>query len=342
MRGPEQPSWRLFATVGAPGDEPELVGSETHPYAFVPASKHFKRSGSVKELKRVVQRLQMKPEPFEVTLEGRRIAAVPLTVEGRLHGLWFWSALENVPMHTPPPAGAWVIDLTTYTALGSPEWAEMADIPEEMRGQERHMGAMFAQVDTAKGAEPKALSLIEGKPVGTIFQAEWTVRRRDETRWRAQFHLRIQDVERLGGVHRCALGLSHNIGEIGRTGGRRKLEDLTQRVLRAAREPGEYMALMSAKRLQLIRWQTDPSPEIAWLGVDEEPTPGFHPDDIDEARRILHVETEAEGAISRGEFRVMGIDGEWLPVRVVAERVDVEDEEEGVSVRVFVPHSALR
>lgn len=342
MSGAEQPSWRLIATVGSPGDEPEVVGSETRPYAFVPVSKHFKRSGTLKELQAAIQRVQTKPESFTIITDARRVAAVPLTVEGRLHGLWFWSASESTPVHSPPPAGAWVIDLTTYTALGSAEWAAMADIPEDMRGQERHMGAMFAQVDTAKGKEPKALSLIEGKPVGTTFQAEWAVRRRDETRWRAQFHLRIQDVARNGGVHRCALGLSHNIGEIGRTGGRRKLEDLTQRVLRATREPGEYLALMSAKRLQLIRWQTDPSPELAWLGVDGEPTPGIHPDDVEAARRILHVETEAEGAISRGEVRVMGIDGEWVPVRVIAERVDVEDDEEGVSVRLFVPPCALR
>ncbi|NKW34482.1 hypothetical protein GS942_21365 [Rhodococcus hoagii] len=44
----------------------------------------------------------------------------------------------------------------------------MADIPEDMRGQERHVGAMFAQVDTSKGKEPQALSLIEGKPVGRL------------------------------------------------------------------------------------------------------------------------------------------------------------------------------
>jgi hypothetical protein len=341
VSGSDQSSWLLIATVNEHG-EPEVVGSETRPYSFVPVHKHFKRRGSLRELNATVKRLRLKPQPFDIKLEDRRVAAVPLIVEDRLHGFWFWSALSEVPMHTPPPAGAWVIDLTTYTALGSSEWAEMADIPEDMRGQERHVGAMFAQVDTSKGKEPQALSLIEGKPVGAPFQAEWIVSRRDESRWRAQFHLRIQEVERNGGLHRVALGVSHNIGELDGLRGRKKLADLNNRVLRASREPGEYVALMSAKTSQLIRWLTDPSPEIAWLGVEDEPQPAIHPDDLPEARRILHVDTEAEGGIGRGEVRVRGVDGAWIPIRVIAERVEMEDEEEAVSARVFVPESGLR
>lgn len=341
MSGSDQSSWLLIATVNKDG-EPEVVGSETRPYSFVPVHKHFKRRGSLRELSATVERLRLEPEPFEIKFGDRRVAAVPLTVESRLHGFWFWSALADVPIHTPPHAGAWVIDLTTYTALGSTEWAQMADIPEDMRGQERHVGAMFAQVDTSKGKEPQALSLIEGKPVGASFQAEWIVSRRDESRWRAQFHLRIQEVERNGGLHRVALGLSHNIGELDGLRGRRKLADLNNRVLRASREPGEYVALMSAKTPQLIRWLTDPSPEIAWLGVEHEPQPAIHPDDFPEACRILHVDTEREGGIGRGEVRVRGVDGAWIPIRVIAERVEMEAEEEAVSARVFVSESGLR
>ncbi|MET3642734.1 hypothetical protein ABIC73_004337 [Prescottella equi] len=112
MSGSDQSSWLLIATVNEHG-EPEVVGSETRPYSFVPVHKHFKRRGSLRELNATVKRLRLKPQPFDIKLEDRRVAAVPLIVEDRLHGFWFWSALSEVPMHTPPPAGAWVIDLTT-------------------------------------------------------------------------------------------------------------------------------------------------------------------------------------------------------------------------------------
>lgn len=334
------PSWLLVALFNL-GHEPEVVATEQRPMNFVPASKHFKRRGSLRELDAAIQRLKQDPQPFEVVLDDRRVAARPLTVEGRLHGLWYWSSRADVEMHEPPPAGAWVIDLTTYTALGSAEWAEMADIPNEVRGQERHVAAMFAQVDTSTGKEAHALSLIEAKPIGAPFQAEWIVRRTDESRWRSLFHLRIQGVERNGGVHRVALGLSQNIGELDRMSRRRTLEDVMHVGLRAAREPGEYVALMSAKKLALIRWLTDPSPEIAWLGVAHEATPAIHPDDIDEARRILHVGTSDWGSLSEGTVRVMGVDNRWVHVRARAERVEVENGEEAVAVRVFVPVTSL-
>lgn len=38
----------------------------------------------------------------------------------------------------------------------------------------------------------------------------------------------------------------------------------------------------------------------------------------------------------------MGVAGDWIPIRVIAERVEMEDEEEAVSARVFVSESGLR
>ncbi|NKV33029.1 hypothetical protein GS921_25410 [Rhodococcus hoagii] len=75
MGGSDQSSWLLIATLNEDG-EPEVVGSETRPYSFVPVHKHFKRRGSLRELNATVERLRLEPESFEIKLEDRRVAAV--------------------------------------------------------------------------------------------------------------------------------------------------------------------------------------------------------------------------------------------------------------------------
>ncbi|TXQ22674.1 hypothetical protein FV285_23590, partial [Escherichia coli] len=115
-------------------------------------------------IRSVITGLRRTKEPLDTEYGDRRIIAHPLLVEGRMHAVWLVSVplgLEPPPVHTD--AVAWIIDLTTYTALGSQEWAAMADLPPEHRGQERHIGAMFDQVVMKDGGESRALSLIETK-----------------------------------------------------------------------------------------------------------------------------------------------------------------------------------
>lgn len=312
--------WLLIETFDENRD-PTIVSEGKSPKPFMKLSRMFS-DDRLATIRSVITGLRRTREPLDTEYGDRRIIAHPLVVEGRMHAVW----LVSVPLGMEPPpvhndAGAWIIDLTTYTALGSQEWAAMADLPPEHRGQERHIGAMFDQVVMKDGGESRALSLIETKTVGAGYQGDWIVERRDGSQWRAHFSLRILDVERGGEVHRCSVGVSQNLGEVVQDGPQ-SLVHLEGHYLRMARAEGEHAAIVSLRTLNFIRWVTAASDRIAWKGVAGEPAPAIHPDDLGEA--ILLMRRAESIGRSEGQVRVMGIDGEYLSADVVIEPVTLE------------------
>ncbi|MCT6735384.1 GAF domain-containing protein [Rhodococcus qingshengii] len=331
------PNWLLIETFGG-NKKPTVVGVGGRPVAFIPIDKFFERKGVEEELRRAIVGCIQTRGPWKEISEERHIEAHPLFLGEELHGLWFWSQLRSVPVPEHNDAGAWLIDLTSLTAIGSPEWARMADIPKEFWGQERSVAAMFNQVDTSDQREDSALAKIEQEQAGEEHQGEWHVERQDESKWRAHFSLRIKEVRRgpKNEIHKCSIGLSQNRGEIddSRPDAAPSLAILEHRYLSAIREPGEHHALISMTKLKLIRWVTDPAPGISWQGVASEAPPAIHPDDIPAALAIAKALPSRSG---EGMFRIRTVAGEWLPVPIKANRVELDTETEAAYVRIFLP-----
>jgi hypothetical protein len=319
--GQKNPKWLLVETFDK-NKEPTIVSEGSTPKPFMKLGGLFRDNPDRrKEIRGLIDGLHRTKEPIDKTVGDRRVIAHPLLLEGRLHAVWLLSGPADMEVPRHNDAGAWIIDLTTYTALGSQEWAAMADLPPEHRGQERHIGAMFDQVVMKDGGESRALSLIETKTVGAGYQGDWIVERRDGSQWRAHFSLRILDVERGGEVHRCSVGVSQNLGDVVRDGPQ-SLVHLEGHYLRMARAEGEHAAIVSLRTLKLIRWVTAASDRIAWKGVADEPAPAIHPDDLGEA--ILLMRRAESIGRSEGQVRVMGIDGKYLSAEVVIEPVTLE------------------
>ncbi|RRQ26164.1 hypothetical protein DK926_19385 [Rhodococcus sp. Eu-32] len=320
---PNKPEWLLIETF----DEdalPSVVSVGSVPNRFRPLSSLFSRNEArAKAVIELVKRVRDTGRGINEEGHGRRIIVDPLFLENRLHGAWVWMNSAEIPVPTHAAAGAWIIDLTTHKALGSTEWAEMADIPSEHRGQERHMGAMFGQVDIKDGGENRALSLIETKPIGTDLQGDWNVRRRDGSKWRAHFSLRILEVERSGEIHRCSVGLSQNLGEIGQ-GSPEPLESIEGHYLRLTRPDNEHAAIVSPRNLNFIRWVTEASEFVAWRGVAGEPTPGIHPEDLKDAVDLMRRAENIGRA--EGQIRLMGSDGEYLQANLVISPVALQED----------------
>ncbi|QII09302.1 DUF5593 domain-containing protein (plasmid) [Rhodococcoides fascians A25f] len=316
------PKWLLIEAFDETAD-PTIVSEGTNPKPFMKLGGMFKTPERRKEIRSVIDGLRRTKEPLDVVLGDRRIIAHPLLLEGRLHAAWLLAGPSTMEVPPHNDAGAWIIDLTTYTALGSQEWAEMADLPPEHRGQERNIGAMFDQVVMKDGGESRALSLIETKTVGAGYQGDWIVERRDGSQWRAHFSLRILDVKRHGEVHRCSVGVSQNLGNVVQDGPQ-SLMLLEGHYLRMARAEGEHAAIVSSRTLNFIRWVTAASDRLAWKGVDDEPTPGIHPDDLSEA--ILLMRRAESLGRSEGQIRMMGVDGAYLPCELVIEPVALDGE----------------
>ena len=337
-----QPNWLLIETFGG-GKGPSVISVGNRPVAFIPLEKLMQRSSSIAEVRRAIAGCLNVRGPWVETTDDRHIEAHPLFLGEELHGIWFWSQPRSVPVPPHSETGAWLIDLTSLTALGSPEWASMADIPKEFWGQERSVAAMFDQVGTTDRNEDTALAKIETEKAGQEHQGQWLVSRQDKTQWKAHFSLRIREIRRGpdNAVHRCSVGMSQNLGDVEATTTEAtpSLAVLEHRYLTAMTDPGEFHALVSMKKVKLIRWITAAPPVIAWQGVASESEPAIHPEDLPNVLAAMKVLHQQRG---EGVVRVKTVDGKWLPVPMRADPVMLDSTTTAAFVRVFLPEQAAR
>ncbi|KZM71617.1 hypothetical protein AWN90_02515 [Nocardia terpenica] len=316
------PQWLLIETF-----DDELDGNYTivdwggHPKEFLPLDKAVK--GAAPKIRQAVNLVARSHEPLSATGAGRRVEVYPHFVGDRLHAVQVWSGTEDQIPPDRPLAGSWDINLTTLTALGSPEWAELADIPVDERGQERSLANMFAQVQTDERELRAMKRIIEAVP-GSTHQGIWTVYRPDGRTFRSHFSCRIYEQPADGQLHRVARGVSQTVA----TGGDGRPEPLVlleHRLLEADVPTGEYRALINLSNLRLIRWvHGSPIPDrISWRHVDGEPAPEIHPDD---RRTMIEMAKGLAKSSTTGRLRVRGVDGSWIPIIARASLVAIDQE----------------
>ncbi|MEC3919293.1 GAF domain-containing protein [Nocardia sp. CDC160] len=317
----KSPQWLLIETFGELDGNYTIVDWGGHPKEFLPLDKAVK--GAAAKIRQAITLVARSHEPLSANGAGRQVEVYPHLVGDRLHAVQVWAGTEEQTVPPRPRAGAWDINLTTLTALGSAEWAELADIPEEQRGHERSLANMFAQVQT-DAKELVAMKRIIAAVPGTTHQGIWTVYRRDGAAFRSHFSCRIYEQQIAGTAQRIARGISQEVFA-GPDGQPEPLILLEHRLLEADTPPGEYRALINLRNLRLIRWvHGSPIPdEIAWRGIADQPAPEVHPDDhpimLDMARGLARSSTT-------GRLRMRGVDGSWIPINAHASLVAIDQE----------------
>jgi hypothetical protein len=316
--GEQQAEWLLIETLGWPTEEPTVVHSGGRPRKFQPLAAVLR--GAAPGVRTAIGTMTSTNRPLSVTSRGRRVVAYPHVLDGRLHGIQYWSGRDTDPIPPLPRVAAFWIDLTDLTGLGSDAWAEMADLPLKQRGAPRSVAAMFAQVDTG-GRDISAMRDIITMQSGNAQQGKWRVIRRDGTSFRCQFSCRIYDQPGRDGdpSHRVARGICH-MATLEPESERDVL--LVDQVLETAAAPDEYRALVSLQNLRPIRWvYGSPIPDhIAWQRAPDEPEPAIHPHD---RHIVIAMAKGLEASSTRGQFRVRGIDTAWVRLDARADLVDL-------------------
>ncbi|MFF0494366.1 GAF domain-containing protein [Nocardia sp. NPDC004068] len=330
------PQWLLVETFGELDGNYSIVDWGGQPKEFLPLDKAVK--GAAARIRQAVTTVAHSHEPLSAKDDGgHRVEAYPHFVGERLHAVQVWSGTED---QQPPPrlrAASWDIDLTTLTALGSTEWAELADIPLDERGQERSLANMFAQVQTDE-RELQAMKRIIAAVPGTTHQGVWTVYRRDGASFRAHFSCRIYAQPGADGTeHRVARGVSLEITSSTTDTKPQPLVLLEHRLLEADVPPGEYRALINLRNLRLIRWvHGSPIPDqIAWRRVENEPEPGVHPDD---RRTMIDMAKGLARSSTTGHLRVRGVHGGWIPITARVSLVAIDQETTAGLVKFTIDH----
>lgn len=332
------PEWILFETFGSAS--PTIIYMNRRIDKFAPVKDRIKARGAAESVRAVWSELAAGRDEIHAEAGDRSVHAHALRVDGQLHGFWYWSGRSTPPQR--PRAGAWWINLTTLMALGSPEWAEMAQIPEDQRGAPRSVGAMFGQVSIDEKQAVAMKKIISGA-AGTVHQGVWTVNREDDSGWLASFWCRILEErgESSDETERIARGLSVDTGDVPKElPSAEPLVVLEHRLLEATRDPGTYRALLNVSSLRLIRWVGEDDaapPEIAWMGASNEPKPEIHHED---RARMWEMVEELRTSSPRAQLRVRGLHKPWITIDVLARLVAIDQETTAVLAEIQILDTA--
>jgi hypothetical protein len=314
------PGWLLIETFGWPKEPPSIVNWAGRPRDFVPLGKPL-QPAVVTRVHQAIELIAKTRRPLSVAAAGLRVEAVGHWVDGRLHAVQYWSGRDNDATPPRPRAGSWWIDVTDMTAMASPEYAELSQIPEEFRGHPRSVAAMFSTVTTDPKESLAIKTMVQAEP-GTNHQAVWTVHLPDGSKFRSHFATRYYRQPGHNGEpdHVVCRGVSTEVTMPGLDDEPEPIVLLEHKILESSTRPGEYRALISLESLRLIRWaHGSPVPDrIAWQGAPGQPEPAVHPDD---KRVMIDMAKGLDRSSTSGSMRVRGVDGQWIAIDATANLV---------------------
>ncbi|OZC73925.1 hypothetical protein CH251_12390 [Rhodococcus sp. 06-462-5] len=315
-------SWILIETFG--DEEPSVIGVGSSPKSFVSPRQVLRSSASRNEaLAAVTETLGTGAMVDRLSRDRyRRVLAEPLqTFAGRTHGAWVWLGRRD---ETPPPrdaAGAWHFNLTKSTASGSNDLLDLYRVPQNERETQRALAGAFTRLVTNRDESEAMAKIVQSAP-GTTHQAVWTVRRDDGELRAAHFSCRMIAEDQAAGTEIILRGITHDIGPAGEITIAPPPTILEHRVLEASTKEGEYRALVNLRTLNLLRWyNSEPTPNICWENLPDEPVPAIHPDDVPIAKQMSNALARER---TNGVLRFRTLDGRWKPMKVNAVLVSLD------------------
>ena len=311
--------WLLIEAFGGDGrDEPTVIGKGSTPKRMVPLPLVLGRGRYLDDVRALVARVLTSGKPIHTTSrDGKRqmIGDPLIAFSGRTHGVYAW--VGDLDEQPPPrdPAGAWYFNLTTNKIGGSDDLLDLYGVPPEERRSERVMAEAFTRL-VANADEAAGLAVIVRAEPGVEHQATWTVRRDDGQLRAANFACRsIAEKNADGDTEVILRGITHDIGEAGKTPSAPQPMVLAERVLAAEREPGTHRAIVNLRTLTLLRWVDEPLPGVAWENDSPQP-PAIHPDDLETAKRMSD-DLATESRVSE-RIRLRSTKGSWMDVQAEA------------------------
>jgi Family of unknown function (DUF5628)/Domain of unknown function (DUF5593) len=310
--------WLLVETLG---DEPAVVAQGRQLKNLVPITTFLRRSPYLAAVRTAIgESVQTGQSLTSITPKRDRVIRTEPVVmsDGRVHGVHVWTGPADVEPPERPIPGPLKWDLTIGVATDTREsLANSGKNPDV----EVTFGRAFAEDLPSRELNPnetKVLAMAVKAEAGQTLCSTW-----DLTDWQGQ-------PIRIGFVGRSALesgpdGRDHLIARAMNWRAELKgpvvsADDLAQRILNGLAQAGVHRALVDLNNWTLLKWLDEPATFYDWRGTEAD-RQKVHPDD----QRLMSSMTRefAKGATS-GVLRMRGHDGDWVPVHVTVNRVELE------------------
>jgi Family of unknown function (DUF5628)/Domain of unknown function (DUF5593) len=310
--------WLLVETLG---DEPAVVAQGRQLKNLVPITTFLRRSPHLAAVRTAIaESMQTGQGLTSITPKRDRVIRTEPVVmsDGFIHGVHVWTGPADIEPPELPTAGPLKWDLTLGVATDTRESLAISGKNPDV---EVTFGRAFAEDLPSRELNPnetKVLAMaVKAKP-GLTLCSTW-----DLTDWQGA-------PIRIGFVGRSAMesgpdGRDHLVARAmnWRTelkGPVVSTDDLALRILNGLRQAGVHRALVDLKNWTLLKWLDEPCNFYDWRGADKD-RPHFHPDDTPQ---ISAMTREFNNGTTSRVLRMRGFDGDWVPVHVTANQVELE------------------
>jgi hypothetical protein len=310
--------WLLVETLG---DEPAVVAQGRQLKNLVPITTFMRRSPHLSAVRTAIgESMQTGQSLTSITPKRDRVICTEPVVmsDGRVHGVHVWTGPADVEPPERPTPGPLKWDLTVGVATDTREsLANSGKNPEV----EVTFGRAFAEDLPSRELNPnetKVLAMAVKAVPGQTLCSTW-----DLTDWQGE-------PIRIGFVGRSALepgpdGRDHLIARAMNWRAELKgpvvsTDDLAQRILNGLAQAGVHRALVDLNNWTLLKWLDEPATFYDWRGTETD-RQKVHPDD--EPLMSSMTREFAKGATS-GVLRMRGHHGDWVPVHVTVNQVELE------------------
>ncbi|OBF61019.1 hypothetical protein A5753_19360 [Mycobacterium sp. 852002-51971_SCH5477799-a] len=310
--------WLLVETLGG---EPTVVAQGRQLKNLVPITTFLRRSPYLAAVRTAIaESVQTGQALTSITPKRDRIIRTEPVVmsDGFVHGVHVWTGPAGAEPPERPIPGPLKWDLTLGVATDTRESLLNSGKNPEV---EVTFGRAFAEDLPSRELNPnetKVLAMaVRAKPDQTLCST-W-----DITDWRGESI-------RIGFVARTILepgpdGREHLVARVMNwpselRGPEVSTDILAQRILSGLAQAGVHRALIDLNTWVLLKWLDEPCPFYDWRS-SETGKPRVHPDDHD---LMATMTREFSGGATSRVLRMPGHDGDWVPVHVTVNRVELE------------------
>lgn len=312
--------WLLVETLGS---EPAVVAQGRRTRKLIPISTLLRRSPHLMAIQTAIgETVRAGKGLSSITPKNDRVIRTEVVQmsDGRIHGVHVWAGPPDMEPPERPVPGPLVWDLDTGTASDSPEALENSGWdPRSQASRNRTFADDLPKRDLNPSEAQVLIMAIKREP-GTTLCDSW-----DVTDYRGEsitvgFVARTVVEPQDDGTERLLCRAMNWRGEPDDSSGTQ--DHLAQRILNGLAQPGVHRALVDLSTWTLLKWLDEPAPFFDWrAGLAGDHV--VHPADRPEMARMA---TELTQGVASGVLRMPADrDGNWTPVHVTVNRVELDD-----------------
>jgi Family of unknown function (DUF5628)/Domain of unknown function (DUF5593) len=310
--------WLLVETLGS---EPVVVADGRQTKNLIPISVFLRRSPDLMAIQTAISEAVRGAETMSTITprNDRVIRTEPVVMsDGRVHGVHLWiGPLEMEPpdRFTPGPL-KW--DLTAGIATDTP--ASIDNSGRDPSTESTH-GRTFAEdlpMRALNANEVKVLSMAINAEPGMKMCSTWTVTDHKGETISVGFVARANpETEDDGSEHLICRAMNWRAEPEGKS---LPPVHLAQRILDGLARPGVHRALVDPVHWTLLKWLDEPAPFFDWR-AREAGRPSVNPAD---AMHMARMTLEFSNGATSGVLRLRTTDGDWTPVHMTINRIELE------------------